>query len=94
MAETKKQELAKAQKQNERLMKMVAEERERVRGYAQITQLYSAYISILLEKLGTTIDKPVHISKTSVPDALGRLEARAMPTEDGWSLYCETVGEE
>lgn len=81
-------------KQKEKLKQRFEEEREKVAGYAQITQLYSAYISILLEKMGATIEEPINISKTAVPDALKRLEARAVPTEDGWGLYYEVVKEE
>ena len=66
-------------------------EKEKVAGYEQIVKLYGAYVAILLEKLGATQDKPVNISKADATDAMGRIEARAMLSEDGWGLYCEVV---
>lgn len=66
-------------------------EKEKVAGYEQIVKLYGAYVAILLEKLGATQDKPVNISKADATDGMSRIEARAMPSEDGWCLYCEVV---
>ena len=66
-------------------------EKEKVAGYEQIVKLYGAYVAILLEKLGATQDKPVNISKADATDTMSRIEARAMPSEDGWCLYCEVV---
>lgn len=91
---TKNQELKMVKKQNESLLKMIGEEREKVAGHEQITKLYSAYIAILLEKMGTTKDAAVDISRTEATEAMSRIEARAIPTDDGWSLYCEVVNEE
>lgn len=94
MAETKKQELAKVKKQNERLMRMVAEEREKVRGYKEIAKVHSAYISILLNRLGATKDNMACITAGEVKEAIEKFEARAMLTEDGFGLYCEVVAGE
>lgn len=91
MALTKKQELANVKKQNERLLKMVWEEREKVAGYEQIAKVHSAYISILLNKLGATKDNMITITASEVTEALKKYEARAMPTEEGYSLYCEVI---
>lgn len=66
-------------------------EKEKVAGYEQVVKLYGAYVAILLEKLGATQDKPVNISKADATDGMSRIEARAMPSEDGWCLYCEVV---
>jgi hypothetical protein len=87
MAETKKQELARVQKQNERLMRMVAEEREKVRGYEQVAKANGAYISILLKRLGATEGNKVDIQATEITEALTKYEARAIATESGFSLY-------
>ena len=91
MAITKKQELQNEKNKNYKLMKMIGDEREKVAGYEQIVKLYGAYVAILLEKLGATQDKPVNISKADATDGMSRIEARAMPSEDGWCLYCEVV---
>lgn len=91
---TKKQEMAKAKKQNDRLLKMVSEEREKVAGYEQLAKVHSAYISILLKRLGATKDSMITITASEVTDALKNYEARAMPTEEGYGLYCEVVAEE
>lgn len=91
MALTKKQELAKVKGQNEKLIKMVNEEREKVVGYEQIAKVHSAYISILLKKLGATKDNMIAITAAEVTEALAKYEARAMQTEDGYSLYYEVA---
>lgn len=92
MALTKMQELEKVKKQNNKLMKMVAEEREKVAGYEQIAKVHSAYISILLKELGATEDNMITITASEVKDALEHYETRAIPNVDGsYSLYCEVA---
>ena len=86
---TKRQEMAKIQKRNDKLVTMVAEEREKVKGYEQLAKVHSAYISILLNKLGATKDNMITITAEEVTEALTKYEARALPSEDGFSLYCE-----
>lgn len=88
---TKKQELAQVKKKNDKLVKMLTEEREKVAGYNQIAKVHSAYISILLKRLEATEDKPVTITASEVTEALTKYEARAMPTEGGFNLYCEVI---
>ena len=88
---TKKQELAQVKKKNDKLVKMLTEEREKVAGYNQIAKVHSAYISILLKRLEATEDKPVTITASEVTEALTKYEARAMQTEDGFNLYCEVI---
>ena len=88
---TKRQEMAKIQKRNDKLVTMVAEERKKVKGYEQLAKLHSAYISILLNKLGATKDNMITITSAEVTEALKKCEARAMQTEDGFNLYCEVV---
>ena len=88
---TKKQEMAKIKKQNDKLVKMLAEERQKVAGYEQIAKVHSAYISILLNKLGATKDNMITITASEVTEALKKYEARAIQTEDGFSLYCEVI---
>ena len=87
MALTKKQEMAKLKKQNERLLKMVAEEREKVAGYEQIAKVHSAYIAILLKAIGNSVT----ITESEVKEALEKYEVRAFRVDDGWSLYCEVI---
>jgi hypothetical protein len=74
-------------KQKEKLKQMLMEERQKVAGYEQIAQVHSAYISILLKKLGATEDNKVEIKASEVTEALGKYEARAEATEKGFSLY-------
>lgn len=88
---TKKQEMEKVKKQNDRLLKMLADEREKVSGYNQVAKVHSAYISILLKKLGATKDKAITITASEVTEALKNYEARAIPMEEGFSLYCEDI---
>ena len=86
-------ELAKMKKQNERLLRMVAEEREKVAGYEQIAKVHSAYISILLKKLGATEDNMITVTADEIKEALKYYEARAVTTGGGYSLYCEVIKE-
>lgn len=90
---TKKRQLQNERNRNHRLMKMLTEERERVAGYEQIAQVHSAYISILLKKLGATEDNMITITPSEVTEALKKDEARAVNTGEGWSLYCEVKEE-
>lgn len=66
-------------------------ERQKVAGYEQVAQVQSAYISILLNKLGATEDNAIAITAPEVAEALKKYEARAKQTEEGYSLYCEVV---
>ena len=91
MALTKMQELAQEKRKNERLLNMVIEEREKVVGYEQIAKVHSAYISILLRKLGATKDNMITIMASEVTEALKKTEARAVQADGGWSLYCEDI---
>ena len=90
---TKKQKLQKEKNKNHRLLKMIAIEREKVAGHEQLAKVHSAYISILLQKLGATKDNMITITAGEVKEALEKYEARAMPAEDGYSLYCEVKDE-
>ena len=89
--QTKKQELKQEKNKNHKLMKMIAEEREKVAGYEQLAKVHAAYISILLNKLGATKDNMITITSAEVTEALKKYEARALPSEDGFSLYCEVI---
>ena len=91
MALTNKQKLEQEKKKNQKLLKMIAEEREKVAGYEQIAKVHSAYISILLKKLGAAKDNMITIMAAEVTEALKKYEARAIQTEDGYSLYCEVI---
>ncbi len=82
-------------KRNEKLIQMLNDAKEREAGYAQVAKLHSAYISILLNKLGATEDCPVTISGADITEALSRYEARAVYSngKDEYSLWCEEVSE-
>ena len=85
----KKQKLVKSKAQKERLLNMVSEARQKVAGYEQLAKVHSAYISILLKKLGATEDNMLIITAEEVTEALTKYEARAIPVENGFGLYCE-----
>ena len=91
MALTKKQELEKVKKQNDRLLKMIAEERQKVVGYEQVAQVNSAYIAILLKRLGATEDNKVDIQASEVSEALTKYITWATATEGGFALYYDEV---
>lgn len=91
---TKKKQLAIEKNRNSRLMRMITAEREKVAGYEQVANVHSAYISILLKKLGANEDNVIIITDAEVKDALKNNEARAVKTENGWGLYCEGINGE
>lgn len=91
MAQAKKQELEKVKMRNDRLMKMINEEREKVKGYEEIAKVHSAYISILLRELGATKDNMITITTSEVTEALKKYETRAMQVDGGYSFYCEVI---
>ena len=78
-------------KQKEKLKQMLQAEREKVAGYEQLAQVHSAYISILLQKLGATEDNKVEIKAPEVSDAMAKYEARAVATDSGFALYVTEV---
>lgn len=82
----------KTDKQKEKLIQMLKTEREKVKGYEQIAKVHSAYISILLKKLGATEENKVDIPASEVTEALARYETRAAATEKGFGLYYEEIG--
>ena len=74
-----------------KLKKMLMTERARVKEYEAIAKVHSAYISILLKKLGATEDNPQTFTKAEIKEALEKYEARGIPVEDGYSLWCEVI---
>lgn len=90
--QTNKQKLKQEKNRNHKLMKMVSDERQKVAGYEQLAKVHSAYISILLKKLGATKDNMITITAAEVTEALQKYEARALPNNDGsFGLYCEVT---
>ena len=73
---------------------LIAKEREKVKGYKELATVHSAYISILLEKLGATKDSMITIKPSEVTEAIQKYETRVMPAEDGYGLYYEVIKEE
>lgn len=74
-----------------KLKQMIEEERQKVKAHEQIAKVHSAYISILLKKLGATEDNPQTFTKAEIKEALEKYEARGIPVEDGYSLWCEVI---
>ena len=70
---------------------IIATEKDARKGYEELAKLHSAYITMLLQKLGATEENPITIKASEVTEALKKYEARAMQAEDGFSLYCEEV---
>lgn len=67
--------------------------KEKIKGYEQLAKVHSAYISILLNKLGATKDNTITINAEEVTKAMEKYEARAMysPENKSYSLYCEVI---
>lgn len=92
---TKKKQLEIEKNRNSRLMRMITAEREKVAGYEQMAKVHSAYISILLKKLGATSEENmITITDAEVKESLKVGGARAIKTEDGWGLFCEDINGE
>lgn len=72
----------------------IAKEKAKVKGYEELAQVHSAYITILLNKLGATEDNMVTIKPAEIVEAMHKYEARAVPAEGSFSLYCEVIAEE
>ena len=67
----------------------IAEEKEKRVGYEELARVHSAYISILLKKLGATEDNMIVIKPREVMETLDKDEVRVLytPMEDSYSLY-------
>ena len=88
IVEVEKDKRSKKQKWIDYLEALLAEEKEKVAGYEQLAKVHSAYIAILLKKLGATEDNKVNIPALEVKEAIEKCETRAELTDDGYSLYC------
>lgn len=91
--EVTKDTRSKKQKWIDYLEEKLNEEREKVKGYEEIARLHSAYISILLQKLGATKDSPITITKEDVTEAMQKYEVRALyeTTDSTLKIYCEVI---
>ena len=87
IVEVEKDKRSKKQKWIDHLEGQLSAEREKVAGYEQLAQVNSAYISILLKRLGATEDNKVDVPATEITEALEKYEARAIATENGFALY-------
>lgn len=86
--------MAKIEELKKKLDKMkdrFEEERERVKAYKQIAEIYGAYMAVLLNSLGATRDKPFQMTHVDIAKALETLETRAMPSETGFEMYVDSV---
>ncbi len=95
---TKAQENAKLKKQNDKLRKMLADEREKVaryedgEGYEGVYRIQNAYIAVLLSKMGATEENPVTILKEDITKAMEHYDVRAGVSEDGsWKFYVKEI---
>ena len=69
-------------------------EQEKVKGYEELARVHSAYITILLKRLGATQDNMVTVTAAEIKEAMQKYEARAVPSDGSWGLYCEVIAEE
>ena len=69
-------------------------EQKKVKGYEEIARVHSAYITILLKRLGATQDNMVTVTAAEIKEAMQKYEARAVPSDGSWGLYCEVIAEE
>lgn len=91
MARKKKQKLIQQKAQKEMLVRKMREAREQVMGYEQLARVHSAYIAILLKKLGATEDNAVTITASEIREALEKCETRVKAAEGGFSLFVATI---
>ena len=76
------------------LKNQIAAKEEKVKGHEEIAKVHSAYIAILLKKLGATdSNNAITIPKGEVVEALEHYEARATidTIDNSWKLYCEVI---
>lgn len=69
----------------------IAIEKAKTKGYEELAKVHSAYIAILLNKLGATEDNKVEIKAAEVTEALGKYEVLATGTEKGFALHLGEV---
>lgn len=62
-------------------------EKEKVAGYEQVAKMNSAYIAILLKRLGATKDNKVIIPASEVTEALTKYGTWATAAGEGFALY-------
>jgi hypothetical protein len=83
-------EITKLKKNNEKLHKMLEEERNKVKGYEELARIHNAYIAITLKKMGATSDNPIPIINDEIKEAMEHYEVRAVVGDDGsWKFYCD-----
>lgn len=86
----KAKEAARRKRQNEKLRRMLEEEKKSVAGYEELKKIQSAYVAILLKKLGATEDNPVMITSDEIKEALAQDNVRAIIEDVGvWKFYCK-----
>lgn len=73
---------------------LIAAERTKIAAYEQLAKVNTAYVAILLDKLGATKDHAVTITHKEITEAMKKYEARASTIDVGFSLYCEVIAEE
>ena len=77
---------------DEKFMEEVKQMKEKNKGYEQLAKVHSAYISILLKKLGATdSNTAISLTQEEVKEALEKNETRATIDGDGYKLYCESI---
>ena len=86
----KAKEAARRKRQNEKLRKMVEDARKDIAGHEELAKIHTAYVGVLLNKLGATKESPVTITNEEVREALAKCDVRATVADScAWNLYCE-----
>jgi hypothetical protein len=92
IVECEKDKRSRKQKWIDHLEKLLEAERQKVAGYEQLAKVHSAYISILLKKLGATdSNTAISLTQAEVKEALEKNETRALIDRDGYKLYCDSI---
>ena len=73
---------------NDQLLKMNEELRKTVEGHKQLANVFTAYIALLLEKVGATEENPILITEEDVKYALEHYETRAILQNGEKKLFC------
>ena len=86
--------MTKLKEQNEKLIRMLESEKQKAKAYNKIFQIHSAYVAILLKKMGADKDNAVTLTTEEVMSAKEKLEARATVEAEGvYKLFYEEIGD-
>lgn len=90
----KKKQIEKLEALNKKLEKMLNDEKDRVDAHKEIAKVHTAYIAILLKKLGATSEETAfEILDEEVSQAIKKYETKGVANNKGaWKLFCAEKG--